>query len=52
MIKGARGLVHSLTGLDTYRRWGIAPRPENFAAKGSARKYKKKTAAFEVLRLK
>ena len=43
MSKGARGLVHPSSGMDTYRRWGIAPRPENFAASGSARQYRKET---------
>jgi hypothetical protein len=39
------------TELDIYRRWGVAPRPENFAAKGSRRQYRKKTDDFEALRL-
>jgi hypothetical protein len=49
LFKRARGLVQSFTELDTYRRWGVAPRPENFAAKGSARQYKKKADDFEAL---
>jgi hypothetical protein len=48
MPKGARGLVHSLPGLGTYRRWGIAPRPENFAANGSARQYRKESGVIKV----
>jgi hypothetical protein len=43
--------VQIATELDTYRRWGVAPRPENFAAKGSERQYKKKTDDFEAFRL-
>jgi len=49
LIKGARGLVQIFTELDTYRRWGVAPRPENLAAKGSEHQYKKKTDDFEAL---
>jgi len=33
--------------MDTYRRWGITPRPENFAASGSARQYKKETGGIK-----
>jgi hypothetical protein len=43
--------VQIFTELDTYRRWGVAPRPENFAAKGSGRQYKKKIDDFEAFRL-
>jgi len=43
--------VQIFTELDTYRRWGVAPRPENVAAKGSGRHYKKKAEDFEAFRL-
>ena len=35
----------------SYRRWGIAPRPENFAASGSARQYRKETGELKVSKM-
>jgi hypothetical protein len=41
-LKGARGLVLFQLETGTYRRWGIAPRPENFAANDDESQYRKK----------
>jgi hypothetical protein len=45
---GARGLVLFPLETRTYRRWGIAPRPENFAANGGARQYRKKAGILKA----